>query len=493
MSNAAIKLETLMRELVRQHPRLVAKIFLVADPQELKDASPAEATSHSLVAFPTSAEEVQLLINFARNNALAVIPRGARTGLSGGSVPISPSLIIDVSRMKRVQEFDPAARRLVVEPGVTLGEIEDLLDPLGFMYPPDPASYRVASIGGTVATNAGGLRCVKYGVTADWVQTLDVVLSTGELVTLGHPVIKDTTGYNLKNLFIGSEGTLGVITKIGITFCPKASESILTLVAFANITDAASAVISILETFTPSMCEILDAGALLTRDTSALTPLLGEVSGWGADPALLMLEVDGPAALQEATKLKEIISNTQVGFHHVQEHEMAAVLEVRRGSTPGRSALRNNSSDPTEVSAEALVERSTSFPMIAQDISVPITKLLDTIYLVREVATKFGLKTRIAAHAGDGNLHVFLSTQNAKSSAATSKHFKDDEASLETAMDEILSTVYEFGGATSGEHGIGLLKTKWARDDLGTTSINLHHKIKDALDPTGIMNPGKAF
>nr|WP_272928668.1 FAD-linked oxidase C-terminal domain-containing protein [Leucobacter luti] len=452
----------------------------------LRDESPTPATAPALIVAPGTAADVQALVVIAGALALPVVPRGARTGLVGGCVPRSPSLVVDTSRMREVHRLDIAGRTLRIGPGATLGEIEELLRPHGMMYPPDPASYRRASIGGTVATNAGGLRCVKYGVTDRWVRTLDVVLADGSLVTLGHDVAKDATGYDLTRLFVGSEGTLGIIVGVGITFCPAPAESRLMLAAFASAAGAAAAVATLCARVTPAMCELLDAGALGSRDTGALVPALGSPAGWGADPTLLMVQVDGSHAEAEAEAILARAALELAGGRVVEvaAAHTDAILDMRRGG----SAVRTAGGEP---SAEALVDPGMPQPTLPQDLSVPVARLGQTIAAIRRIASTHRVQTRIAAHAGDGNLHLLLLTDAAGAEAGAAA--RAGAAQLRGAMGEIIDAVLASGGTVSGEHGIGSLKRDWAARDLGARTIELHRSTQRAFDPHSLMNPGTGF
>ncbi|MEV8336810.1 FAD-linked oxidase C-terminal domain-containing protein [Leucobacter sp. NPDC077196] len=462
-------------------PALADRARIVEGIEQLGDESPMSSAPESLVVEAHSPGEVQTAVSLAARHGVPVVPRGGRTGLVGGAVPVVPSLVIDVSGIRSVRELDISGRYAHLGPGVTIAEIGEMLAPHGMLYPPDPASIARATIGGTVATNAGGLRCVKYGVTERWIRTLDVVLADGRLVTLGHRVVKDATGFDLTHLIIGSEGTLGVIVGIGITFCRAPTDARLTLAAFGSADAAVALASDTLDALTPSMCEMLDAGALAARDTAPIVPLIGRPSEWGDDPTLLMIEVDGSAVDAEHTALLELLEDAGARVHTVAPQDLETVLAVRRGGSAVRSA-------GAPQTAEALVEASGSVPALPQDVSVPLSRLAEAVGRIRSIASGFERTgSRIAAHLGDGNLHVLLVADPAPAN-------RDEAlARLHAAMALIVDAVLELGGTASGEHGIGALKRPFAALDLGADVVEMHRSIKLALDPQSLMNPEKAF
>lgn len=477
------QLERALAAIHSQNPALGARSHVTADPRELRDESPETRVSESLISQPHSIADVILLTAIARSTDLPLVPRGGRTGLVGGCVPQQPSIIVDTSEMVAVETLDIPGRYLKIGPGATLGEIDSLLQEHDMMYPPDPASFRRATIGGTVATNAGGLRCVKYGVTANWVRTIDLVLSDGSFVTLGHPVIKDATGFDLTRLLVGSEGTLGIIVGVGVAFCRRPAQQRLFAVAAASIAVASEIVATVLDRSEPSMCELLDAGALRSRDSTVLTPLVGESASWGPDPTLLLIEYDAAGdtnallpslsrSLQASSRVREVPTELREG-----------VLEMRRGGSAVRSGTR--AARAREHHEESLIPTGDATQTLPQDISVPISRIASTIADIRRTAAYWKLDTRIAAHAGDGNLHLLLLATSATESQAPS--------ALTSAMDEIVTAILRAGGTVSGEHGIGTLKRGWASRDLGDTVLGLHTRIKQAFDPAELMNPHTGF
>lgn len=474
-------LARLLDAITSHAPELGSRARIAARIEELGDESPITSAPASLVVEARCTAEVQTAVALAARHGLPVVPRGGRTGLVGGAVPVVPSLVIDVSGIRSIHELDIAGRYAHLGPGLTVAEVGEMLAPHGMFYPPDPASVSRATLGGTVATNAGGLRCVKYGVTERWIRSLDVVLADGRLVTVGHRVIKDVTGLDLTHLMIGSEGTLGVIVGVGITFCPIPVESRLALAALGSANEAIALAGRVLDTLTPSMCELLDAGALLARDTGPLSPLLGPVSEWGADPTLLMIEVDGSAVETEHAALLDLLAAAGARTHTVSPDDLDGVLSVRRGG----SAVRSAGTPPT---AEALVSASGARPVLPQDVSVPLPRLAEAVAGIRSIASGFERTgSRIAAHLGDGNLHVLLVDE-----VGDADHDEARER-LQTAMAAIVDTVLSLGGTVSGEHGIGSLKRAYAALDLGEDVMEMHRSIKLALDPHSLMNPGTAF
>lgn len=492
MATTGDELITALNELRRDHEGLAARATITADPALLRDESPVTAVARSLLVHPVSEDEVVALVRLARRCGLAVVPRGGRTGLVGGAIPVVPSVVIDLTRMTAVEELDVPGRFLRIGAGATLGRIDDLLAPHGMMYPPDPASYRRATIGGTVATNAGGLRCVKYGTTDRWIRTLRVVLADGTIEDLGHRVVKDVTGYDLRRLMLGSEGTLGIVVSVGIAFCPRPVDSPMLVAAFGSIEQALAAIRAIGDRVVPSMCELLDRAALGSRDTGALVPLLGAVSSWGPDPTLLLLQVDGAGAAAELALLRDAVAPHAHATRDVDVEHAEAVLDMRRGG----SAVRSGGAAPRDETGEAPVEETLVAPVgavrsLPQDLSVPIHRLESVVRRIRRIADRSGIESRIAAHAGDGNLHLLLLERPEADPVPDAAGAGD--ARLRAAMERVVHCVLDVGGTVSGEHGIGVAKRDWARRDLGPGVIALHRGIKHALDPEGLMNPRTAF
>lgn len=500
--------------LEREDSELTSRCILTDATEMLLDESPVSSTAAALVCFPRTIAQVQTIARVATRLTVPMVPRGARTGLVGGCVPTEPSIVIDTSQMTRIGAIDLKSRYLEVDPGVTLGEIEHTLRPHGMMYPPDPASYARATIGGTVATNAGGLRCVKYGVTDRWIKTLDVVLADGTLVRFGHEVVKDVTGYDLKRLFIGSEGTLGIVARVGIEFCPKPSNTALILVAAPEIASALSVRDRVLAHSVPEMCELLDAGALRSRDCTVLDTPFGPVVHWGDDPTLLIIQIEQDdstgAADQAIARVIDAVSDSNARSYLVPSELETVVLELRRGGSAVRSEQKpsHNVETPDEEHAsaeprlqrgpdateESLVSPLGAAPSLPQDISVPIAQTLSMITTIRTIADSYGLESRIAAHIGDGNLHLLLIAEDFFAEDLDSeRETADSKLELYDAMSAIVTAAIQLGGTVSGEHGIGSLKRGWANQDLGDDVIELLRRVKLAFDPADLMNPGKAF
>ncbi|WP_176387210.1 FAD-binding oxidoreductase [Leucobacter sp. 7(1)] len=482
MSVSEDPLTKVLAELRTCRAALAARAGITDDPAQLRDESPVAEVARSLLVFPETPEEVAYLVRLAHRFNVPMVPRGGRTGVVGGAVPLEPSLVIDLSRLTEVVTFDVPGRYLRVGAGTTLGRIEELLAPHGMMYPPDPASYRRASIGGTVATNAGGLRCVKYGTTGRWIRTLEIVLADGSIVELGHAVVKDATGYDLRGLMIGSEGTLGIVVSVGITFCPRPANSCLLVAAFSTVEQALEATRSIQDRVVPSMCELLDRGALESRNTSVVVPLLGEVAQWGPDPTLLLVQVDGADTDAESALVRDAVAARSYAIQVVAPSVEAAVLEMRRGGSAVRTGAPSNAVEETLVAPVAGVST------LPQDVSVPLEHVVPIVRSIREISAQFGVESRIAAHAGDGNLHLLL--------LASEPEPMDGERTLtllRTAMGQVIDRVLEAGGTVSGEHGIGAAKRRWAKRDLGPEIIGVHRQIKRSLDPHNLLNPHKAF
>ena len=415
------------------------------------------------VVFPQSAEEISAVLRIAAANKVPVVTRGSGTGLSGGSLPVAGCIVACLVRMDRVLQLDEHNLTVLVEPGVITQKISELADRAGLLYPPDPGSIKISTIGGNVAENSGGLRGLKYGVTRDYVMGLEVVLADGSVVWLGSRCVKDVAGYSLKDVFIGSEGTLGIITKILLKLVPKPAQKKTILATFNRMEAAAETVSSIIAAkIIPCTLEFMDNVTIRCVEEFSRIGLPVDAE------ALLLMETDGhPAAvLDEITRMEQIaIQCGAVSVKVAQTEPEAAKLAVAR-----RSAF----------SALARVAPTT----ILEDATVPRTELTKMIRFIQEVAKFYELTVAIFGHMGDGNLHpTFL----------TDERDKEEMKKVEQAMEEIFDYTVELGGTITGEHGVGLAKKKFLPEALGDQSISLLRQLKKSLDPKGILNPGKIF
>ncbi|MBK9989755.1 MAG: FAD-binding protein [Verrucomicrobia bacterium] len=415
------------------------------------------------VVFPANTAEVAAVIKLTREHKTPVVTRGNGTGLSGGSVPVAGGIVLCLTRLDRVLELDQANLTLTAEAGVVTQRIYEAADAVGLFYPPDPGSMKISTIGGNVAENSGGLRGLKYGVTRDYVMGIEVVLADGSICWLGSKCVKDVAGYNLRDLFIGSEGTLGIITKVLLKLLPKPAARQTLLATFAAMDTAAETVSAIIAAkIIPCTLEFLDRRTLQCVEDFAKVGLPRDAE------AVLLIETDGhPAPVaEEASKIEEI-ARAQGATTIVRA---ANAEEATRLATARRSAF----------SALARLRPTT----ILEDITVPRSKLGDMIRFVNEVATKHNLQIATFGHFGDGNLHPTILTN------------ERDEAEMhrvEHALKEIFDHALSLGGTITGEHGVGLAKKAFLKQQLGDSSYLLLQQIKRTLDPENLLNPGKVF
>jgi len=414
------------------------------------------------VVRPGSVAEVQRVLAFAHTHRIPVVTRGAGSGLAGGAAGTSGSIVLTTERLDRIVEVSPEDGVAVVEPGVITADLDAAARRHGLFYPPDPASHDISTIGGNIATNAGGLRCVKYGVTRESVLALDVVLPGGRLLRTGHRSIKGVAGLDLTSLFVGSEGTLGVV--VGATLRLRAVPAgQATLVGLVPDVATAAAAVAALGTapVSPSVCELLGEAAVASLRKRSPLPVLR------AGDVLLLIRTDGFGAAAEAEAVADVLRAAggvvQVAADDV---EAEALLELRRtwGLDPDRRRLAG------------------------EDIAVPRSALVRIVTAVREIAARHGLDHSLAAHAGDGNLHASFDV-----AAADPRDDAELRPLAHAASDELVTRALELGGTVTGEHGIGATKRRRLADELGTGSLELQHAVKAAFDPHGILNPGKGY
>jgi len=425
--------------------------------------STIEESLPEAIAFPGSAEEIAQIMKWANQAKMPVIPRGAGTGLSGGSVPVKGGLVLVLTRLNRILEINEADYYMIVEPGVITQTINDEMDKRGFMYPPDPASMKTSTIGGNVAENAGGLRGLKYGVTKNYVMGLDIVTPTGEIISTGTHTVKTATGYNLTQLFTGSEGTLGIITRITLKFIPAPEHKESMMAIFKNMNQAAQTVSDIIKAgVVPATLEFLDHITINAVEDFKEIGLPRDAD------ALLLIETDGvkEAAIKEIACVEEICKKNEAFKVHkaASEEEREMVWEARR----------------TAFSALARVRPTT----ILEDATVPRSRIPDMVRGVVEIAEKYNIQIGNFGHAGDGNLHPTI---------LTDERDKEEFERVEKAIEEIFDLALSLDGTLSGEHGIGSTKAKFLVKEVGDEGLDVMKKIKLALDPNGILNPGKMF
>ncbi len=415
------------------------------------------------VVFPASATEVAAVLRLARTHSVPVVVRGNGTGLSGGSVPVAGGVVLCVTRLDRILELDQRNLTLLVEAGVTTQRIFDTAAAAGLFYPPDPGSMKISTIGGNVAENSGGLRGLKYGVTRDYVMGLEVVLADGTVCWLGSKCVKDVAGYNLRDLFIGSEGTLGVVTRVLLRLLPAPAARQTLLATYPTMAAAAETVSAIIAArIIPCTLEFLDRRTLRCVEDYAHVGLPLDAE------AVLLVETDGhPAAVaDEAARIEELARR-----HGATTVKRAAdAAEADRLTTARRTAF----------SALARLRPTT----ILEDVTVPRSELAKMIGFVQEVAARHQVEIATFGHFGDGNLHPTVLTDERNA---------EEMRRVEQALHEIFEHALQLGGTITGEHGVGLAKKAFLRQQLGDASYALLKQIKRTLDPSGLLNPGKIF
>ncbi|MGA1196250.1 MAG: FAD-binding oxidoreductase [Candidatus Latescibacterota bacterium] len=424
------------------------------------------ATLHQMPACVVMAENTEQVVNVlktALKHNIPVVTRGSGTGLSGGAVPTKGCIVLCLARMNRILEVDTHNLTLTTEPGVITQKIFEAATAEGLFYPPDPGSMKISTIGGNVANNSGGLRGLKYGVTRDYVMALEVVLPDGRILKTGTKCVKDVAGFTLKDLFIGSEGTLGVITQIPLKLIPPPQAKKTMLALYNTMEDAAETISAIIRNkIVPCTLEFLDSVTAKCVEDYARVGLPTQVG------AVLLMEVDGhPAAVDE--QAEQII--TLAKEHHATDLRLATDnAEALQLATARRSAL------------SALAQLAPT--VFLEDVTVPRSELAKMVASVQEIAKRHNVKVGTFGHMGDGNLHpTFL----------TDERNKEEIHRVELALKEVAECAVKLGGTITGEHGVGLAKKPFLPDALGPIAIDVMRQIKKSFDPTGILNPGKIF
>ena len=444
---------------------LVAELpdgVVVTDPDILasyrhdRAADPSAGTPLAVVR-PTRTEEVQTVLRWASTHRIAVVPRGAGTGLSGGATALDGGIVLSTEKMRDIT-VDPVTRTAVVQPGLLNAEVKKAVAEHGLWYPPDPSSYEICSIGGNIATNAGGLCCVKYGVTTDYVLGMQVVLADGTAVRLGGPRLKDVAGLSLTKLFVGSEGTLGVVTEVTLRLLPPQHPACTVVATFDSVEAAADAVVTITGKIRPSMLEFMDSVAINAVEDKLKM-------GLDRTAAAMMVAASddrGPAGAEDAEYMARVF--TEAGatecFSTSDPAEGEAFVAARRFAIPA-------------VEAKG--------PLLLEDVGVPLPALAELVSGVAKIAADRDLTISVIAHAGDGNTHPLI-VYNPSDAAMTER--------AHLAFGEIMDLAVSLGGTITGEHGVGRLKKPWLAGQLGPEAMELNRRIKAALDPHNILNPG---
>ncbi|NTU48784.1 MAG: FAD-binding protein, partial [Syntrophobacteraceae bacterium] len=414
-----------------------------------------------VVVFPASASEISELMKLANAERLPVFPRGAGTGMVGAAIPGNGGIVMVLTRLNRILEIDPDNMIGVVEPGVVTGEFQKALAPHDLFYPPDPASLAFSTIGGNIAMCAGGPRAVKYGVTRDYVLGLQVVLPTGAIIRTGTRTMKGVVGYDLTRLMVGSEGTLGIFTEITLRLIPSPESTRTMMAVFPLLEGAAQAVSRIIrERIVPSTIELMDQATIQVVENHLGIGLPVDAE------AVLLIEIDGrPAVLDEdAAHITDICRRCGCSTVEVarSDEERDRLWKARRAVSPALGRIR-----PDKIN---------------EDVTVPRTRIPDLIRAIRKLADKYSLIIVCFGHAGDGNIHTNIMLD---------KTNDDERSRAAKAVEELFRTVLDLGGTLSGEHGIGIAKSPFLKWEIGEEGWETMWRIKKALDPLNVLNPGK--
>jgi len=428
------------------------------------DASYAKGSLPELIAWPKNTDEIVRIVKWATNKGLKIVPRGAGTGMAGGAIPInSRSIIVSLEKMREILEVNTKNFTTTLQTGVINGELQKELTIYELFYPPDPASLDYCTIGGNVATNAGGPRAIKYGVTRNYVLELETVLSTGEVFTLGGKTFKRVTGYEIKELFIGSEGTLGIISRVTLRVLPQPEEVITLLVSFDSIESAGDAVPKIIGSgIIPRTLEFLDSSCLQLVETNY------ELGLPSASEALLLVELDGEVTSlkRQGEKIVDIVrkfnGETQVATDYYSRENL---WKARRSISP--CILKMKDKEKINI-----------------DIAVPIDNLSTILKKLNKLSIESKIPIICFGHAGDGNIHVNI---------LVSKGIEEEKKQGFEIVKKIFELTVSMGGVISGEHGIGITKKPYIDIQLDRKHIELMQALKRVFDPKGIMNPGKIF
>ena len=448
-----------LEQIVGKDNVLTSKMDMVAYSYDATADMPKQTPD--VVVFPQSSDMVQAIVKLAREHRVPIYSRGAGTNLSGGAVPLKKGIVLSFQKMNKIINIDPDNLSAVVEPGVIIGALNAAVAPHGLIYPPDPGTVATATMGGSAAENSGGLRGLKYGVTKNYIMGMEVVLANGEKVRFGGKTVKNVTAYDFANLFVGSEGTLGIITEITAKLIPAPKFRRTLVGTFKTLADAGNTVSGIIAAkVIPATMEIMDNMTLRTVENSAKIGLPTDVE------AMLLIEVDGMSedvVIAEAEAVKEAVVNNNGTLSVAQsDKERDDLWAARRNALPALAQLNNT--------------------VILEDATVPRSHITDMLIACQNIGKKYNLTLGTFGHAGDGNLHPTI---------LCDKNNQDEMDRMHKAVDEIFAAALSFGGTLSGEHGIGMAKMKYLKDEIGESGVELMRTLKAALDPDSILNPGK--
>lgn len=414
-----------------------------------------------VVVLPESREQVTAVVDLARSHRIPIYPRGSGTNLSGGTIPLQGGIVMSFQKMNRILEIDVANLTATVQPGVVIQDLNDAVARFGLIYPPDPGTVATATMGGSAAENSGGLRGLKYGVTKHYVLGMEVVLANGERVRFGGKTVKNVTAYDFSSLFVGSEGTLGIITELTVKLIPAPKHRRSLLATFDTLEAAGNTVAGIIASkVIPATLEIMDRTTLQAVEA---------FSGCGLPTtaaALLLIEVDGmsePVVEAEFEAVVEAIRRQSGTFRTAAtDAERDQLWKARRSALPALASLNNT--------------------VVIEDATVPRSRITEMLLACEAIAQSHGITIGTFGHAGDGNLHPTL---------LYDRRDPDETARVHRAIDAIFETALGLGGTLSGEHGIGIAKLKYLESELGQAGLGLMRSLKQALDPWAILNPGK--
>ena len=456
-----------MADLITQLKEILGAEKVLASPVDLVAYSfdgTFEQRLPDVAVLPESTEEVAAVVRVAAEMGVAVIPRGMASGLAAASVPYNGGIALSTTRMNRILEIDEVNRTARVEAGVVTADLQEQVEKLGLFYPPDPSSNRQSTIGGNIACNAGGPRCLKYGVTGDYVLGLTAVLPGGQVLETGGKAIKNVVGYDLTSLFVGSEGTLGVITEALLRLTAKPRFAHTASAEFPALDDASRTVNAILSAgIVPATIELMDETAIACIEEAMGLGLPLDVE------AILIIETDGSdeeAVAREIEAVARICRENGVRRVSVarDEEERATLWRARRSVSPSLARKAPNK--------------------LGEDITVPRSAIPEAIRRIKAIGARYGLPVVVFGHAGDGNLHPNI---------LFDRRDPEQWENVERMVGEIFQVALDVGGTLSGEHGVGTFKLPYVHDALGHVSIETQWRIKQALDPQGIMNPGKVL
>ncbi|MGW7417207.1 FAD-binding oxidoreductase [Streptomyces sp. NPDC054863] len=443
---------------------------LLTDPVELaahsRDSAPfSECGTPAVVAVPRTAEQVAELMAVAYERGVPVVPQGARTGLAGAANAVDGCIVLSTAALDQILEIDPANRLVRCEPGVTTRGLADAVAEHGLSYPPDPASWERCTIGGNIATGAGGICCVKYGVTADYVLGLDLVLPDGRRMRTGRDTVKGVAGYDLTRLIVGSEGTLAVVVGATLALRPARPPALSLLAQFPSLTAAGDAVAAITAAgHAPSAVELLD------RATSDAVVAYGHPLLRAGSAATLIVECDTADPAADLAAIADLCKEAGAGNVDAAAtaEEARQIIEARRLVSPALAAQ--------------CAKRGGAVTAFIEDVAVPRSQLARFVGLIEGIAEHHGLTIFTLGHAGDGNLHPTVVFDESD---------PDELRRARTAYDDIMAAGLALGGTSTGEHGIGTLKRDWLERELGPVSLELQRGLKRLFDPKNLLNPGK--